>query len=134
MKETCNIKVTLKFDKKKIDSHIYCFLVKCSCYYSYFSYAQFSCFSLLQSPVSTLTKQRSPYHLKTHVGIVSLYFRIVDVDSSNCDFTMRFLIRIHGLPPGSFNPTSVIVLVRNLAGIPVKVLNERTNRRSSEPT
>ncbi|XP_022791305.1 cation channel sperm-associated protein subunit gamma 1-like [Stylophora pistillata] len=36
--------------------------------------------------------------------------RIVDADSSNCDYTIRFLIRVHGLPPGSFNPSSVIVL------------------------
>ncbi|KAJ7371019.1 hypothetical protein OS493_028176 [Desmophyllum pertusum] len=36
--------------------------------------------------------------------------RIVDADTSNCDFTIRFLIRVHGLPPGSFNPSSVIVL------------------------
>lgn len=36
--------------------------------------------------------------------------RMVDADSSNCDFTIRFLIRVHGLPPGSFNPSSVIVL------------------------
>ncbi|CAH3111707.1 unnamed protein product [Porites lobata] len=36
--------------------------------------------------------------------------RLVDADSSNCDFTVRFVIRVHGLPPGSFNPSSVIVL------------------------
>ena len=55
--------------------------------------------------------------VKTHVGIIYFIiidFRIVDSDSSNCDFTIRFLIRVHGLPPGSFNPSSVIVLVRNL--------------------
>lgn len=41
----------------------------------------------------------------------TIYFRVVDADSSNCDFTIRFIIRVHGLPPGSLNPSSVIVLV-----------------------
>ena len=42
--------------------------------------------------------------------------REVDADSSNCNFTIRFLIRIHGLPPGSLNPSSVIVLVSKRVG------------------
>lgn len=44
----------------------------------------------------------------------TIYFRVVDADSSNCDFTIRFIIRVHGLPPGSLNPSSVIVLVSNV--------------------
>ncbi|KAK2573969.1 Transmembrane protein 120B [Acropora cervicornis] len=49
-------------------------------------------------------------------GNAEYYFKMkfsnreVDADSSNCNFTIRFLIRIHGLPPGSLNPSSVIVL------------------------
>ncbi|XP_068749134.1 LOW QUALITY PROTEIN: cation channel sperm-associated auxiliary subunit gamma-like [Montipora capricornis] len=35
---------------------------------------------------------------------------VVGADTSNCHFTIRFLIRVHGLPPGSLNPSSVIVL------------------------
>ncbi|XP_027052574.1 cation channel sperm-associated protein subunit gamma 2-like [Pocillopora damicornis] len=52
----------------------------------------------------------------TFPGNAEYYFklefsnRIVDADSSNCDYTIRFLIRVHGLPPGSLNPSSLIVL------------------------
>ena len=62
-----------------------------------------------------LPRNNSPYYQNScRDCFIVIDFRIVDIDSSNCDFTMRFLIRIHGLPPGSFNPSSVIVLVRNL--------------------
>lgn len=71
--------------------------------------------------------------VKTHEGIILfvIVFRIVDADSSNCDFTIRFLIRVHGLPPGSFNPSSVIVLVRNLeTGQSFERANQPTNERT----
>lgn len=63
-----------------------------------------------------LPRNNSLFIINNHAGIILFVidFRIVDADSSNCDFTIRFLIRVHGLPPGSFNPSSVIVLVRNL--------------------
>ena len=78
--------------------------------------------------------------VKTHVGIILFVidFRIVDADSSNCDFTIRFLIRVHGLLPGSFNPSSVIVLVRNLDTSQCLFLfsffNIWTNYWTGEPT
>lgn len=52
----------------------------------------------------------------TELLLFFFLFREVDADSSNCNFTIRFLIRIHGLPPGSLNPSSVIVLVSKRVG------------------
>ena len=73
------------------------------------------CYHNCIMPHCLLLPQRL-FIVTTHVGVILfvIAFRIVDADSSNCDFTIRFLIRVHGLPPGSFNPSSVIVLVRNL--------------------
>lgn len=65
----CSVKETLNFEIWLKNWQPFIFLVKCTCYYSCFSHAQFSCFSLLHSPVSTPTKQRSPHY---YVGIVSL--------------------------------------------------------------
>eukprot|EP00112_Aurelia_sp_Birch-Aquarium-sp1_P008833 Seg1984.2_Seg1984.3 transcript_id=Seg1984.2_Seg1984.3/GoldUCD/mRNA.D3Y31 product="Cation channel sperm-associated protein subunit gamma 2" protein_id=Seg1984.2_Seg1984.3/GoldUCD/D3Y31 len=45
-----------------------------------------------------------------------VYYFIIEfsnrkVDSSNCDFTFRFTIKIVGIQPGSINPSLIIVLV-----------------------
>ena len=62
----------------------------------------------IHSLIGTLTGQSTEFFF--------FPFREVDADSSNCNFTIRFLIRIHGLPPGSINPSSVIVLVSKRVG------------------
>ncbi|XP_048586067.1 cation channel sperm-associated auxiliary subunit gamma isoform X2 [Nematostella vectensis] len=49
------------------------------------------------------------------MGNAEFYFKLefsnrgIELDSTNCDYTLRFVIRIHGLPPGSINPSCIIV-------------------------
>ncbi|KAK3743026.1 hypothetical protein QZH41_009277, partial [Actinostola sp. cb2023] len=47
-------------------------------------------------------------------GNAQFYFTIEfsnrGVGDTNCDYTLRFTIRVHGLPPGSLHPSSIIVL------------------------
>ena len=61
-----------------------------------------------------LSRSIVPVDLSVVVEMLKLLiivFSCRKVDSSNCDFTFRFTIKIVGIQPGSINPSLIIVLV-----------------------